>query len=752
MRFLLFIAMLLISPCVWAVDNLPVSRSWEAAGFGGAGQFPMIVPDIEVTNKLYMTSDVAGNFFSVDGGDNWQYLNTGTTTIVNANIVQSEFNPDIMYSLGKKLIKSIDRGKNWTTVADYRGTRSVVHKTIAIGRTNPNLVFVGLDNGKIMRTQNGGQNWEEYATPFGANIKITLIYINPTDTHIIVGGQTTNGLIKYNLSNSTTTVVTPAGTNANYNWDYGTYSISAVERFCVTAGFKIACSTDLGANWTYTAAALADSNYIISRFAVKYLANTNIRFVLHGRQISTAYGTVYDYISNDSGSTWTSISTNVTMNTTDNPTEIWASFGSLGNVVSIAVDPNNENKWYATTDWRVFRSDDGGSTWTEKVNGAQNQVVSDIACAPNGRCFQSGMDIGLHYSDNNGDTWTAALPHTANGNPQGFGIAGFYWRVVTRGTLAEWNAGTGQVFVAFSQWSDFIPRGAVSNDNGVTWTIVTSGFPTTLLNSSGTKHEAAWGNGYPRALAKCSDDDDILAMGIDGYSGSENGGIFISTNGGTSWARTTQPDQWKTFNGIAFDPSDNACNTIIFTEFFYDSPDLPKTWRTTNRGTSWTAVETDIGVYDNAFDSNGKAFKVGLDTNPMIDRSTDGITWASMKKLNSTAQIADGLLVDPANPNIIFVGVNDGTNTGVSQGSGQTDGDGAGGGSVYITVDAQNGSSAVWYNITGDLPSPAGVTAFAINNYQGHYWLLAATDGSGVWRLRLDDTAPLTVSNLGFGN
>lgn len=734
--------------------NIPVSREWQNAGWGASGTFPMIYADIGTANRIYMTSDVAGNFYSKDAGDNWLFMNQGTTTILNTAITQSVSNEDVLYSIGKKLIKSTNRGRSWTTLGTYATRRPNSYKVIAVDRNDENIFYFATTNGKIYRSLNGGQNITEYATPFGTDIPAEFLYINPAGTRLVAGSNG-YGMVSYNLSTDVATDIDLAGTNALYNNDFGTYDNSGTEVFCVTTGLKVSCTEDFS-SWVDTANAQGSSLYYMRRMALTKLDNGEIRYVTWSRLITSQYGTTYTMVSSDSGDTWTDVGNNVTLDTVNNPTEIWASFGNIGTVFSITADPHNDDQFWITTDWRIFRSTDGGTNWVEKVKGAQNQVISTCASSPRmssgvTRVFCAGMDVGLLYTDDLGNSWTPALPNTSNGSAQGFAVAGFYWSVVTRGSQAEWDGGTGQVFVTSAYWADFIPRGAVSNDNGATWTVVTSGLPTTLLNSSGTKHAAGWGNGYARALAKCAANDDILYLGIDGYSATENGGIFKSTDGGTSWSRCTQPDQWKTYNAIAVKPDD--CNTVLFAEFFYTSPDLPRTYKSTDGCSSWTEVDTDIGIYDMAYGSNGTAYKVGLNTNPVVDYSTNGVNWSNMELLNTTSQIADGLWTDPTNANRVCAGVNDGTNTGVNQGEGATDGSGAGGGSVYCTADAQNGSSSRWYNITGDLPSPAGVTTItAVFNYLGDDYLIIGTDGSGVFRLKLNDSVPTTISNVSFTN
>lgn len=759
MKKLIVLLLLICAVPAYGLSRDPVSRHWEYAFFGGAGTTSMVLPDLEIPNRVYAVSDVAGSFVTTDKGEQWLFNTKGATTIINSAIAQSEYNPDILYILGNKLIKSVDRGKTWFPLADFVTTKFNTHKSIAIGRRNPDILYVGLQNGKIMKSVDGGDNFTEYATPFGTNLSPYFIYIDPTDSYLIVGGEAATGLKRYDLSDDSVSTITLTGTNATYNWDYDKYKVGAVEHFCVTAGWKVACTVDNGDNWTYTAAASSDPLYFMSRMASKYLASTDVRFITHLRRISSRGGTTFMEVSDDSGATWTDTTHNATYDVINNPSREWFDFGDLGSIYSIAFDPLNEDVVYASTDWCIWRSDDGGQTWTEKVKGAQGTVIGEVVASPNGILFACGMDPGCYKSTDNGDHWTAAIPNTGNAAPQGFSKAGWYWRVVTLGTEAEWDAGTGVVIMTSNVWADFISRIVRSTDSGATWTIITSGLPTTLLNgkSAGNANNAAWGFGLARALA-CHPNGSVCYLGIDGYSATENGGIFYSTDKGLTWHRTTQPPQWKVYNGISVDPTDPTGYTVSFTEWFQTSPALPHTYKSTDRGVTWTEVYTTSGVFDLNYNSAGNVFTTGLSgRRPRIDYSTNGDsgTWAKMHDMNETEQIADGLYIDPRDENRIFVGINDGTNTGPTVDDGGSGGEASGttiiGNSIYVTNNAQAFDQATWTDLTGDFPTPCGVMAITVNYYNGSYWLFAATDGAGVFRLKLDDTTPTVLNGMDIG-
>lgn len=752
----IYLAIAILSTCLLnvsmahATTGLPVSSHWENAFYGGDGAFPIILADREIQNKIYAMSDVSGMHMSTDKGANWGWLNNGTTTVLNNSFAQSEYNPDIMYMAGVTIVKSANRGNTWTEVATFNsGASSKGFKIIAIDRNNPNIVYIGISDGTIRKTINGGSTWTTFATPFGVNVKPNFLYINKDSTFLIVGSQS-SGMIRYDLNVGTSAAITLSGTNALYNWDYSVYTKDGIEHICVGGGFHISCSDDNGTSWTNTADVTADSTFFVAKLTTRLLANGHVRMLMWARKTDTPYGETLGKVSDDDGSTWTDFWSNITFDFVNNPLNVIA-FSNLGAIFCISSDPFDENIFYIGTLGTIFRSDDGGKNWTEKIKGAQNTVLSDVTVSANGTIFTSGMDVGVAYSTNNGDTWTQALPHISNGNAQGFALAGHYWRIITTGTKAQWDAGTGHVIVTASPYISprtQIPTVFRSTDNGVTWTESNTGLPTTLLDSSGGPNQAEWGIGIPRGLAK-SINGNIIYLTIDGYSATENGGIFKSTDNGVTWARTTQPAGWRVYNGISVDPTDATGNTVAFAEWFGNAGHSPQYFKSTDGGATWSANgNVNYGINDITYNSVGNLFAAGLYTGPEAYYSSNGDngTWNYMKTLNTTTNLGDGIYSDPADPQRLFVGVNDGTNTGPGTGSRI-------GGSIYMTTNALSFGNATWTEITGDIPSPAGVSAIAINPFAGSKgYLFAAIDGAGLFRLNLDDFAPTNISNVGIGN
>lgn len=734
----------------FATVGIPDSRHWVRAWYGGGGTYPMVVPDKFVNHKVYLVSDVSAPFVSTDNGDNWTFLSynspatSGWTIQLPTALYQSNTTSTLLYMIGAfgGISKSTDGGTTWTSLGSYQATRSTSGKVIMIDPNNDNIVYAGLDNGDVIKTTDGGATWATLFTPWGLNQKVTWLYVNKTSTKLYVGGGG-NGLISYDLNTNTPTTITLTGTNSIQSYDYGTYVDGAsVTHLCVTAGWKIACTVNDGASWTYTAGTSVDSNYFTYRLAVRYLANTNVRFISFVRKLnSDSSGSITAY-SNDGGATWAlpTLTLNLAMDPAlagTNP-PINPGGGYAGE--NVAIDNFNEDVVYFATNGNIFRSDDGGVTYNEKVTGAPNTVSSDVAISPNGTIFGCSMDVGCQYSTDNGVTWTQATPST-NAN------MGHYWRVITTGTLAEWNAGTGHVIVTATRYNisakfnwNVIVR---SVDNGHTWTFIESTFPT-----AGLYGDTIWGNGYMRSIGKSSDEQTIY-VGMDGATCQANpalapncttnagyGGIYRSTDNGLNWTRaSTTTGQAKVYNGVAVDPTDLTGNTMMYGTFGYNA------YRTTT-GINPYAYVNGLGyTLDMAYDSQGHPYAVGTESNaPVIYKSVitqygqgkgEYGTWILMKNFGSSG-LLDGLTIDPLNNNRIFVSSLLGTTASHR---------------VYVTADAQDNQNASWTDITGDLPAMGGVQALKVNYNEGAQgFLYAATNGNGLFKLDLTDSPDLAAA------
>lgn len=613
----LLVAYFVLVGQAFAVTGVPDNLHWEAAGFGGAGRFSMIVPDHFVADKIYAVPDVNAPYVSTDKGENWNYLSTAGGPQTNfqisqtASFVQSKNNPLLMYAMESYiyggLSKSTDGGQTWTKVANYRGVKG--RKQIAIDPDDDNIVYVvsistsgGSQGGSVYRTTDGGQTWSTYVSlPFNSRVSsyttsstcsaaggswstalgkcivgLTFVYVDEATNDLLIGSLKF-GMVRYDMDTDTQQYIDLTGTNALYNGTYDTYiDGSSVENFCVSAGHKIACTANF-TDWTYTSALTSSSTFYISSFAVRRKADTSLSFVAHRRLITSQYTTAQSY-STDSGTTWNTFS--ITRNGTINPTIVFGA-GSA-NISYLSSDPNDEDVFYLASDWILARSDDGGATFYEKDYGAQNTVVMDVTIAPNGRIFQTMMDAGVQYSDDYGANWVQGTPYTSKGQPfvtnsvNDYG--GHYWRVETAGTFEEWEAGQGKVFVCATMYStppsiyavNFLLR---SVDGGDTWARSNSGLPTAPLAGDAVWQGAlqgGWG-GFCRSMA-LSADETKLYIGMDGQNGSASttGGLFLSEDDGLTFTRQWPSTPNRIYHALAVDPTDPTGETLLFGTFRYN--------------------------------------------------------------------------------------------------------------------------------------------------------------------------------------
>lgn len=189
----------------------------------------------------------------------------------------------------------------------------------------------------------------------------------------------------------------------------------------------------------------------------------------------------------------------------------------------------NQHVLAGTSDGGVYRSTDDGRTW--KYDGLAMSTVRTIIESSNGRIF-AGLQQGLMISSDNGSTWNnTQVQHS------GFGLAAnasghIYiggWGEMSRSTDdgATWNS------VGMGITSPYIDELLITN----TGTILAGLYPNAGVNNGGLYRSTDNGTTWQLADARFggSGVEAIVQRGTTIYASSNQNGVARSTDDGATW-------------------------------------------------------------------------------------------------------------------------------------------------------------------------------------------------------------------------
>jgi photosystem II stability/assembly factor-like uncharacterized protein len=191
---------------------------------------------------------------------------------------------------------------------------------------------------------------------------------------------------------------------------------------------------------------------------------------------------------------------------------------------SIQLVPGNAERLYiGISAAGVFRSDDGGATWSPANSGTAADFLPDpypevgqcvhkllLHAAAPGRLWQQNH-CGVYRSDDGGDSWERL---DGNGLPSGFGFA-----------LALDPRNPDRAYVIPEEGAEFrVTSGGrlgvyMTADAGASWSLTSRGLP-----------DRAWTGVLREGLAS----DPLDPFGV--YFGTQSGSVFASTDEGESWS------------------------------------------------------------------------------------------------------------------------------------------------------------------------------------------------------------------------
>lgn len=187
-------------------------------------------------------------------------------------------------------------------------------------------------------------------------------------------------------------------------------------------------------------------------------------------------------------------------------------------VCALAYDPNNPQVFYAGTGEGYFnsnsvkgvgiwKSSDGGQTWSQLSNTTDFKYVIDIVVTATGTILASTRENGLQRSTDGGATWTQVLVGAAND-----------LELASDGTL----------YITFGLFANFTGAGIYKSTNdGASWSNISP--PKTALTGLPVRTEIAVAPSNPQVLY-------VVAVGNHLQLGNKDVvGMAKSTDGGNTW-------------------------------------------------------------------------------------------------------------------------------------------------------------------------------------------------------------------------
>ena len=554
----------------------------------------MIEPAAPTT--IYAAAMNGGVLKSIDGGMNWNAVNTGLTSL---NVVALAIDPttSAIYAgtIGYGGIFKTTNGAGTWSAAGLTGLW-VNSIAIAIDSGSSATVYAGTSGG-LYKSTDGGANWSQVNIgPTSLNVR--ALAIDPTNSATIYAG-TSGGLYK-SIDGGANWSQVNTGTG---NYPVFTLAIDPTNSatIYVSAGWVVK-STDGGAHWDYLNTSTLGYIGAVRAFAISPTTSTTVYAATDGGPLK----------STDGGVSWSRIETG---------------FTSLM-VNALSIDSTAPGTVYAGTSntpaKNLFKSMDGGASWSVITSLADQYgellPISAMAIDPTGIVYAGTTNFvgyrGVFKSSDGGTSWTALRTGMPDLHVTGLAIAPTDSATIYAGT---WGGG---VFT--------------STDAGANWSAVNNGLTDSIIN----------------ALAV----DPTCSATV--YEGPLSGGLFKSIDGGANWSALSMDSSYLDAYALVIDPTNPATvyagGDAPGGSFISKSTTGGATWTKLDIGPTQSSDNVHVLAIDPTTSST-----VYAGTNRGVLKSTDGGThWCAINTDLTTLVVSS--LVTSADGHVLYAGTQGG--------------------------------------------------------------------------------------------
>lgn len=550
---------------------------------------------------LIFTAALLVTVFHNASQSQWLYNNPYPTSNMINSVYFINNNTGWLAGDGGMILKTTNGGVNWELT-----NTNITRNLNCVQFLSQNIGYACGEFNALIKSTNGGNDW--FTLRDSTNSRIFSLHFVDSTTGYTAGDD---GLMK-TKNGGLNWVVSPEVSG----WLHDVYFVNPYKGWAVAASGYIYATTNSGSNWIRQYSSISHDIYVChfinentgwlstntypattpptNRIAKTTNGGVNWEYIV--TQNKTGIDDMY-FIDANTGYTCGYVldadSLLATVQKTTDGGYNWSNYYVFNGMIMRSLDYKNGTIWTAGNN--IFKSTNGGENWTRETKGFYHSVMTAAIFPPSQNIYLGGVSGFFGKSSNGGANWSESfIENSEYINNLYFLNQNTGW-ACDYGRIHKTTNGGSNWTTSITPDEQFIKLHFVNENTGwVTSYRPSSAYKTTngglnWFNLTGLSAQYAHGLYFLNANT--------------GFVGDIWGYIYKTTDGGTNWT---------TYNTETY-------NWVADFEFFdentgFAAGELHSIWKTTNAGTNWEQILTRWygSFYDMEFIREGSGFpKVG---------------------------------------------------------------------------------------------------------------------------------------------